>query len=229
MNIFTLVKLLNTFENLLSILIPTIVEYTCSTVVYSWKTVEHTHATAVYSCKTVVYSCKSVIYVCKTVIYSEKTVEKTCLFHPFISNICVTIFLGIRLVPDKLLTVLVIYLQLNWSPRYKWTICRYSIEYVLSILNLFNPLPWKCVWEVDHTDRTTDTHQTQFYLPSSATSRKSPNVYKSSPKMTSLEKLKILTPLQKLPMNVGDLGKLIAAKGFEKLPKVAKSGHTVAK
>ena len=36
--------------------------------------------------------------------------------------------------------------------------------------------------------------------------------------MFSLEKLKILTPLQKLPKNVGDLGKLIVAKGFEKLP-----------
>ena len=30
--------------------------------------------------------------------------------------------------------------------------------------------------------------------------------------MISLEKLKILTPLQKLPKNVGDLGKLIVAK-----------------
>ena len=29
-------------------------------------------------------------------------------------------------------------------------------------------------------------------------------------------KIKILTPLQKLPKNVGDLGKLIVAKGFEK-------------
>ena len=38
--------------------------------------------------------------------------------------------------------------------------------------------------------------------------------------MISLEKLKILTPLRKLPKNVGDLGKLIVAKGFEKLPKV---------
>ena len=38
--------------------------------------------------------------------------------------------------------------------------------------------------------------------------------------MISLEKLKILTPSQKLPKNVGDLGKLIAAKGFKKLPKV---------
>ena len=40
----------------------------------------------------------------------------------------------------------------------------------------------------------------------------------------------ILTPLQKLPRNVRDLGKLIAAKGFKKLPKVQKidqSGHTM--
>ena len=35
--------------------------------------------------------------------------------------------------------------------------------------------------------------------------------------------------LQKLPKNVGDLGKLIVAKGFKKLPevqKIARSGHT---
>ena len=38
--------------------------------------------------------------------------------------------------------------------------------------------------------------------------------------MILLEKLKILTPLQKLPKNKGDLGKLFVAKGFEKLPKV---------
>ena len=38
--------------------------------------------------------------------------------------------------------------------------------------------------------------------------------------MISLVKLNILTPLQKLPKNVRDLGKLIVAKGFEKLPKV---------
>ena len=47
--------------------------------------------------------------------------------------------------------------------------------------------------------------------------------------MISLEKLKILTSLQKLPKNVGDLGKLTVAKGFEKLPKVqliVQSGHT---
>ena len=39
----------------------------------------------------------------------------------------------------------------------------------------------------------------------------------------------ILTPLQKLPNNVGDFGKLIVATGFEWLPKVqkiAQSGHT---
>ena len=47
--------------------------------------------------------------------------------------------------------------------------------------------------------------------------------------MISLEKLMILTPLQKLPKNVGDLGKLIVATCFEKLHKVqliAKSDHT---
>ena len=36
--------------------------------------------------------------------------------------------------------------------------------------------------------------------------KKSPNCYKSCPKRISLEKWKILTPLQKLPKNVGDLG-----------------------
>ena len=33
----------------------------------------------------------------------------------------------------------------------------------------------------------------------------------------------IFTPLQKLSKNVGDLGKLIAAKGLKKLPKVKKN------
>ena len=37
--------------------------------------------------------------------------------------------------------------------------------------------------------------------------------------MISLEKFKILTPSQKLPKNVRDLGKIIVAKGFKKLPK----------
>ena len=54
----------------------------------------------------------------------------------------------------------------------------------------------------------------------SVTRKKSPNVYKSCPKRISLEQLKILTTLQKLPKNVGDLGKSTVAKGFKKLPKV---------
>ena len=57
-------------------------------------------------------------------------------------------------------------------------------------------------------------------VKASVTRRKSPNVYKSCPKIISLEKWKILTPLQNLPRNEGDLGKLIAAKGFKKLLKV---------
>ena len=47
--------------------------------------------------------------------------------------------------------------------------------------------------------------------------------------MISLEKQIILTPIQKLPKNMRDLGKLIFAKGYKKLPKVqkiAQSGHT---
>ena len=38
--------------------------------------------------------------------------------------------------------------------------------------------------------------------------------------MISIEKWRIWTPLQKLPKNVRDLGKLIVAKGFEMLLKV---------
>ena len=38
--------------------------------------------------------------------------------------------------------------------------------------------------------------------------------------MILLEKLMILTPLQKMLRNVGDLGKFIVAIGFKKLPKV---------
>ena len=45
--------------------------------------------------------------------------------------------------------------------------------------------------------------------------------------MISLEKLYILIPLQKLPKNVRDLGKLIVAKGLKKLPKVQKSPNLV--
>ena len=54
-------------------------------------------------------------------------------------------------------------------------------------------------------------------VTSSVTRKKSPNFYKSCLKMISLEKLKILTPLQKLPKNVGDLGQWIVAKGFKKV------------
>ena len=59
------------------------------------------------------------------------------------------------------------------------------------------------------------------------TRKKSPNVYKSCPKMILLEKLKKLTPLQKLPLNVSNLGKIIVVTGFEKLPKVQSSSNLV--
>ena len=59
-----------------------------------------------------------------------------------------------------------------------------------------------------------------MFLITSVTRKISQNVYKSCTKMISQEKLLILTPLQKLPKNVGDLGESIVAKGFKKLPKV---------
>ena len=40
------------------------------------------------------------------------------------------------------------------------------------------------------------------------------------PKNDFSRKFKIWTPLPKLSKNVGDLGKLIVGKGFERLPKV---------
>ena len=49
--------------------------------------------------------------------------------------------------------------------------------------------------------------------------------------MISLEKWIILTPLLKVPNNVGDLSKIIVATGFKRLPEVqkfAQSGHTAA-
>ena len=49
------------------------------------------------------------------------------------------------------------------------------------------------------------------------------------PKIDYTKKWEILTSLQNLPKNVGDLGKLNVAKGFKMLPKIqkiAKSGHT---
>ena len=45
--------------------------------------------------------------------------------------------------------------------------------------------------------------------------------------MISQEKWYILTPLQKLPKNVGDSGKVIDAEGFKKLPKGKKSPNLV--
>ena len=45
--------------------------------------------------------------------------------------------------------------------------------------------------------------------------------------MISLEKLKILTPLQNLPKNVGDLDKLFVAKGFKSCPNSKKLPNLV--
>ena len=50
---------------------------------------------------------------------------------------------------------------------------------------------------------------------------------KSCPKLISIEKLMILTPLQKLLYNVGNWDKIFVATDFEWLPKVQKSPNLV--
>ena len=62
---------------------------------------------------------------------------------------------------------------------------------------------------------------------SSVTRKKSPNVYKSCPKIISLEQWYVVTPLRKLPKNEEDLGKLIVTKGFKSGPKSNKSLNLV--
>ena len=47
----------------------------------------------------------------------------------------------------------------------------------------------------------------EMWVKNSVTSKKSPNVYESCPKMIPLETWKILTCLQKLPTNLGDFAK----------------------
>ena len=83
-----------------------------------------------------------------------------------------------------------------------------SASYVMSILNAPRQVPNK-TYRLD-----------MMMITASVTRKKSPNFYKSCLKVISQEKLKILTPLQKLPKNVEDLDKLIVVKGFKKLPKV---------
>ena len=61
----------------------------------------------------------------------------------------------------------------------------------------------------------------------SVTRKKLPNFYQICPNMISLEKLKILPSLHKLPKNVGDLGKSIVAKCFKKFLKLYKSPNLV--
>ena len=50
----------------------------------------------------------------------------------------------------------------------------------------------------------------RFEIKGSVTSKKLPNVYKSCPKMFFLETFQIQSHLQKMPKNVGDLGKVIS-------------------
>ena len=57
------------------------------------------------------------------------------------------------------------------------------------------------------------------YFPTSVTRKKS-QMYIKVDQNDFNRKIIYFVTFTKMPKNVGDLGKLIAAKGFEKLPKV---------
>ena len=84
-------------------------------------------------------------------------------------------------------------------------------------------LHWTAVSAMDHV--LCNSLHLPMCIGLNVNSKKSPNVYESCPKIILLEKLHILTPLQKLPKWV--LGKLVVATVFEKLPKSNKSPNLV--
>ena len=92
---------------------------------------------------------------------------------------------------------------------------------ILILLNCFSQMEWLIIQNVG------DLVSSLFFVMNlgkpdyeQCDQKKSPNVYKSWPKMISLEKSMTLTPSQKLPKYVWDLGILIVSKGFKKSPKV---------
>ena len=103
--------------------------------------------------------------------------------------------------------------SLRWLTEFKSKIS------ILKCSLAFRPISRQ--YRVASVDQSTNwTVKVEMSPDTSVTSKKSPNVCESCPKMILIEKLKILTTLQKLPKNVEDLGKLINDKGFENLPKV---------
>ena len=97
----------------------------------------------------------------------------------------------------------------NINSRIKNTLCIFSLTFSTSFIDKTSTLI--AAWL-----HTTMIHALSYiHVPvdvfrdvTSVTRYKSPNVYKSCPNMISLEKWKILTPLQKLPNNAGDLYQL---------------------
>ena len=126
------------------------------------------------------------------IISSFNSNSKNSLVGPII------IFFSAKLEPFNEITLVNAYSM--------WQLFCFNIRFLSSTHNLNFKVQW---WG-----------STSRGYPSSVTSKKSPNVYNSCPKMVSLAKLTISTTLQKLPKNVGDLCKLIAGEVFEKLPKV---------
>ena len=82
------------------------------------------------------------------------------------------------------------------------SICRNSISHFKTVKNIFFQSPFKvdlikAKAHILGISFLSGSCASRLVLMDSVTRKKSPNVYESCPKMISLEKLKILTPLQK--------------------------------
>ena len=80
--------------------------------------------------------------------------------------------------------------------------------------NIFNGITKILTWAI-------------LWLPISVTSKKSPNVYKSCPKMISLEKWKISKPLQKLSTMWAIWAKSLLPQALKSWPNCNKSPNLV--
>ena len=96
-----------------------------------------------------------------------------------------------------------------WRIPFRWSISISKIKFLNFIchLKMCSLLALSLVLATANSNKSSPKHKSACSTncaTTSVTSKKSPNVYKSCPKIISLEKWKILTPLQKLPKNVGD-------------------------
>ena len=105
--------------------------------------------------------------------------------------------------------------SLRWLTEFKSKIS------ILKCSLAFRPISRQ--YRVASVDQSTNwTVKVEMSPDTSVTSKKSPNVCESCPKMILIEKLKILTTLQKLPKNVEDWAKFLLPQALKSCPNFNK-------